>query len=85
MSYKVGKVFVSIQEEDNVCELCRKVAETRPYGKNGKEICFECSEKPENKETVEKNMTDIILGRKEMPRRKRKTTPTSLSINAGYT
>lgn len=29
------------------CELCSKVAETRPYGPNGEEVCFSCGMKNE--------------------------------------
>ena len=29
------------------CELCSKVAETRPYGPNGEEVCFSCGMKDE--------------------------------------
>lgn len=27
------------------CELCDKLAETRPYGPKGEEVCFECGMK----------------------------------------
>lgn len=27
---------------DDICELCGEVAETRPYGPNGEQICFKC-------------------------------------------
>lgn len=27
------------------CELCGNVDETRPYGPNGEEVCFECGQK----------------------------------------
>jgi hypothetical protein len=30
------------QERDEKCELCGKIAELRPYGKNGEFICFPC-------------------------------------------
>lgn len=29
------------------CELCKAVAETRPYGPSGEEVCFECGMKDE--------------------------------------
>jgi hypothetical protein len=32
------------------CDYCGKVAELRPYGKNGASICFECGMK--NEETT---------------------------------
>lgn len=34
-------------EEPGPCELCGKVAETRPYGPDGKEVCFQCGMKDE--------------------------------------
>lgn len=33
--------------EPHGCELCGKIAELRPYGKNGENICFECGMKDE--------------------------------------
>ncbi len=33
------------------CEYCQKNAETRPYGRNGERICFECATSPENEAT----------------------------------
>lgn len=29
-------------EPDGQCALCGKIDETRPYGPNGLEICFDC-------------------------------------------
>jgi hypothetical protein len=34
-------------EGDGRCQLCGKIAETRPYGPNGEEVCFECGMKDE--------------------------------------
>lgn len=28
-----------------ICSECGKIAEVRPYGPNGAEICFDCGEK----------------------------------------
>ena len=44
MTYRAeGTGAVVIEPEpDMVCELCSKVAETRPYGPGGKRVCFEC-------------------------------------------
>lgn len=48
MSFRRGDgVPVAVIEEDDICELCDKVAECRPYGPNGKRICFECGMKDE--------------------------------------
>jgi len=33
--------------KDDVCELCGKADELRPYGPNGENICFECGMKDE--------------------------------------
>ena len=30
-------------QADEVCELCGKVDECRPYGPNDENICFECA------------------------------------------
>ncbi len=34
-------------EPDGRCDLCGKVAETRPYGPKGEEVCFACGMKDE--------------------------------------
>jgi len=39
-------------EPPRKCELCGKVAETRPYGPRGERICFECGLK--DKETTQR-------------------------------
>jgi len=31
------------QEPDQVCELCGKIDECRPYGPKDEEICFDCA------------------------------------------
>ena len=46
------KILVIEPEEPQKCEYCGSIAETRPYGKNDAEICFECAMKPENKEAL---------------------------------
>jgi phage/plasmid primase-like uncharacterized protein len=38
-----GKIVFSIEKQkDQKCELCGKIEELRPYGKNGENICFDC-------------------------------------------
>lgn len=39
-----GKGFIA-PEPPKACELCGKVAETRPYGPKGERVCFECGMK----------------------------------------
>lgn len=47
-------------EEDRKCEQCGKVAETRPYGKDGARICFDCGQL--DKEATERRMTAYLFG-----------------------
>lgn len=35
------------EESDRRCELCGKIAETRPYGPKGERVCFACGMKDE--------------------------------------
>jgi hypothetical protein len=50
-----------IQEESpQACQMCGVIAETRPYGANGEEICFDCGMKDE--ETTKKKMAEYIFG-----------------------
>lgn len=47
MSVRIGNVPVIAAEPDSICELCHKLAETRPYGPGFKRVCFECGMKDE--------------------------------------
>jgi hypothetical protein len=40
-------VRITVVGEHEVCELCGKKAELRPYGPNGESICFDCGMKDE--------------------------------------
>jgi hypothetical protein len=42
------------------CELCGVVEETRPYGPNGEQICFDCGMK--NKAATDRKMGVILFG-----------------------
>lgn len=42
---KVGNILFIREEKPQQCDDCGKIAELRPYGKNGACICFECGEK----------------------------------------
>jgi hypothetical protein len=48
MSKKQGNKFVVEEQKPEQCEYCGEVAELRPYGKNGANICFKCMMKNEN-------------------------------------
>ena len=47
MTKLIGSTLVIEGEPKGVCELCGSVAETRPYGPNGENICFPCGMKDE--------------------------------------
>jgi hypothetical protein len=51
------------QEADQVCELCGRIDECRPYGPNDEQICFDCATStPEAKAIAEKKMAAYIFG-----------------------
>lgn len=54
-----GRGFIS-PEVDRACELCGAIAECRPYGPNGEQICFDCGMKDEA--TTRKRMDNYIFG-----------------------
>ena len=54
-----GRGFIA-EESPQRCELCGVIEETRPYGPNGEEICFDCGMKDE--ETTRKRMEQYIFG-----------------------
>lgn len=41
----LGKVIVIEAEEDGKCEMCGEINELRPYGPEGKRVCFSCAMK----------------------------------------
>lgn len=51
-------------ELDTVCELCGKLDECRPYGKNYEQVCFDCAMNIVGEETVQKRMAEYIFGEK---------------------
>ena len=54
-----GRGFIA-QQLDEVCDLCGKVDECRPYGPNNENICFDCGMKDE--ETTKRKMDAYIFG-----------------------
>ena len=62
MTDKTDKGVVVIYEEPpQKCEFCGKIKETRPYGKDGKEICFDCAmTTPEAKEQAERTFKELL-------------------------
>lgn len=53
-----AKIVFIAEEFPSRCELCRKVAETRPYGPFGEEVCFECGMK--NEEAAKKQFGKLF-------------------------
>lgn len=54
------------QEPEQMCELCGKIDECRPYGPNDEQICFDCAmSTPEMKAIAEKKMAAYIFGEQE--------------------
>lgn len=60
MSKKQGKKFVIQEQNPQECEYCGKIAELRPYGKNGENICFKCA--MEDEEETKKQFGKILDG-----------------------
>jgi hypothetical protein len=58
LSREQGKKFVISKQEPQVCEYCGKIAELRPYGKNGANICFQCG--MDNIEETKKQFADRL-------------------------
>lgn len=54
------RVVIIESTEDGECELCNKIAELRPYGPKGENICFSCGML--NEATTTKMFTKQILG-----------------------
>lgn len=44
-------------EEPRTCSVCHEERETRPYGKDGAEICFPCGMLPEHRPYVDAAMS----------------------------
>jgi hypothetical protein len=60
MSGRIAGIPVIFVEPDGKCELCGKIAETRPYGPSGERVCFECGMKDEK--AVERGINKYIYG-----------------------
>lgn len=59
-----GRGFIAHQA-DEVCEMCGKVDECRPYGPNNENICFDCAMTKVGEETVKKKMASYIFGEED--------------------
>lgn len=59
MTHRNGNILVIKATPHKVCSICGRKAETRPYGKNGTEICFQCGMK--NKAQTEAEFKKLLL------------------------
>ena len=59
MSENVNGIIFIYPEKPQQCDLCGKIRELRPYGKNGECICCECGEK--DRETTVKMMRKVLF------------------------
>jgi hypothetical protein len=59
-----GRGFIA-PEMDQMCELCGKIDECRPYGPNGEQICFDCATTKCDEVQVRKRMVSYIWGEDE--------------------
>lgn len=60
MSKRIGDLIIIEAEDDDVCDLCGKIDELRPYGPNGELICYDCGMK--NQEVTNRMMGRILFG-----------------------
>lgn len=60
MSHRIGNVTVICETPPRQCETCGEVKETRPYGPNGQEICYDCAMK--NPKATNARMDHVLYG-----------------------
>lgn len=60
MSQRIGNIPVIFEEPDRICEFCGTLAECRPYGPRGEQICFDCAMKDEK--TTTRQLNRILFG-----------------------
>ena len=64
MTKRVGNTVYLQETPPKKCELCGKIAELRPYGPNGENVCFECGMKDEA--AAKKAFSTILDGAEEV-------------------
>lgn len=56
----MSKLGAIEQTKPQRCDLCHQIAETRPYGPNGENVCFTCGMKDET--AAKRGMNQLIFG-----------------------
>lgn len=64
MSHRIGNIVVLCEEEDRKCQLCGAIAECRPYGPNGEDICYDCGMK--DQETTDRMIGKVLFGDRDV-------------------
>jgi hypothetical protein len=49
-------------EPEQMCEMCGKIDECRPYGPSGEQICFDCATTKCDEEQIKRRMMNHIFG-----------------------
>lgn len=60
MTFRIGNAVVIAVQEKEKCDLCGLIAECRPYGPNGENICHPCGQK--NPEVTERQIRRVLFG-----------------------
>ena len=58
----MSSLGIIAQQADEVCEMCGKVDECRPYGPDDANICFDCATTKCDPKQVEMRMAKHIFG-----------------------
>ena len=61
MTRAIENILLIEKEKPKKCQFCGKIAETRPYGPNGEDICFDCGmSTPMMKKAAEKKCSERL-------------------------
>lgn len=60
MTHALGNILFIKPEDDRECSQCHKMAECRPYGRDGADLCYDCGMLPENRDIVLANLSKTL-------------------------
>lgn len=70
MTKRIGNVVIIEDEPDKTCARCKRVADCRPVGPNGEQLCFKCATPDELKAYGERLFgPDLKSGQRPIRRR----------------
>lgn len=64
-------------EEDGQCELCGAIEDTRPYGPNGEEVCFDCGKK--DQAAIDRGIEEHVFGKGRARRKPKLLMPKEMN------